>query len=238
MQEIWKPLIRFNSFYEVSNYGNIKSVRRYKNNNGGKVLVNELILKQQITKKGYKSIRILFERKKYSLVVHRLVAKAFIPNPNNLPQVNHKDEVKTNNNVENLEWCNNRYNSHYSKINLNSTSKYIGVHFVEKYNKWCSQIKIDGLTYSLGYFKVEDEAKKTYDKALSDWNLKRIKPKINRNNGFFKKSINNTIIKKYNNLKEAKSDGYCISSISSSLNGNYPHNNGFYKNFIWEHDTI
>ena len=51
MQEIWKPLIRFNSFYEVSNYGNIKSVRRYKNNNGGKVLVNELILKQQITKK-------------------------------------------------------------------------------------------------------------------------------------------------------------------------------------------
>lgn len=181
MQEIWKPLIRFNSFYEVSNYGNIKSVRRYKNNNGGKVLVNELILKQQITKKGYKSIRILFERKKYSLVVHRLVAKAFIPNPNNLPQVNHKDEVKTNNNVENLEWCNNRYNSHYSKINLNSTSKYIGIHFVKKYNKWCSQIHIEGITYTLGFFKEEIYAKLEYDNALQNWKTNKIKPLYNGN---------------------------------------------------------
>lgn len=71
------------------------------------------VLKPQKDKKGYLYIEI--GRKKYKL--HRLVAKYFIPNPNNLPQINHKDCNKENNNYTNLEWCSNRYNYEYSLAN-------------------------------------------------------------------------------------------------------------------------
>ena len=78
-------------------------------------------LKQRTHRKGYKEI----EMKGKSYKVHRLVAQAFIPNPNNLPQINHKDENKTNNNVSNLEWCDNNYNNHYgTKIERAAISNY------------------------------------------------------------------------------------------------------------------
>ncbi len=64
--------------------------------------------------KGYKIINLCNDGKKIYTTVHRLVAEAYIPNPDNLPQVNHIDEDKTNNNVANLEWCNNQYNTQYS----------------------------------------------------------------------------------------------------------------------------
>ena len=77
-------------------------------------------------KKGYLRVRLSKGRdKKYSFLVHRLVAKAFIPNPNCLPQINHIDGNKKNNCVNNLEWCNNSYNQLQAyKLNLNDRSKY------------------------------------------------------------------------------------------------------------------
>ena len=70
-------------------------------------------MKQQKDKKGYKIVYLSSHSKDKSFFVHRLVSLAFIPNPYNLPQVNHKDENKSNNRVENLEWCSNYYNAHY-----------------------------------------------------------------------------------------------------------------------------
>ena len=70
-------------------------------------------MKQRNNKKGYKIVYISSHSKDKSFFVHRLVALTFIPNPYNLPQVNHKDENKSNNRVENLEWCSNYYNAHY-----------------------------------------------------------------------------------------------------------------------------
>lgn len=67
--------------------------------------------------KGYLQVRLRNGNDKRQFIVHRLVAYAFIPNPNNLPQINHKDEDKTNNCVDNLEWCNNKYNSNYGTRN-------------------------------------------------------------------------------------------------------------------------
>ena len=102
-KEYWKPVVGYEGHYQVSNFGRVKSIKFGK----------EIILKPRKDKCGYYSV-VLYKNgivKKY--YVHRLVAEAFIPNPNNLPCVNHKDENKLNNSVDNLEWCDRLYNVRY-----------------------------------------------------------------------------------------------------------------------------
>ena len=119
-QEIWKPIAGFEGHYEVSNHGRVRSLTRtirLKGPIGQDVLrtIQGQIHKPILQKNGYLLIGLQktpSERKYFK--VHRLVALAFIPNPEHLPQVNHKDEVKTNNHVENLEWCTSKYNMHYA----------------------------------------------------------------------------------------------------------------------------
>lgn len=100
MEEIWKPIEKFEK-YLISNLGRVYSTKR-----------NQFI-KGTPDKKGYIRVRFYEKGKNYTCKVHRLVAQAFISNPDNLPQVNHKDENKANNCVNNLEWCDNSYNYHY-----------------------------------------------------------------------------------------------------------------------------
>ena len=102
MQEIWKPIPYYENLYEVSNLGNVKSLR------------NKIILKPFLTR-GYFSVNLSKDGICKTFLIHRLVALAFIPNPNNYKEVNHKDEIKTNNNVDNLEWCTREYNMSYGK---------------------------------------------------------------------------------------------------------------------------
>lgn len=111
MKEIWKDIEGYEGIYQVSNLGRVRSLN-YRN----KKSIH--ILKESTNKKGYKVINLIFGRRKMYLM-HRLVAEAFIPNPNNLLQVNHIDGDKTNNNINNLEWCDSTYNSiHAYKIGL------------------------------------------------------------------------------------------------------------------------
>lgn len=106
---MWKAIKETNGMIEVSNDGRIRSLLRG----------TPRILKTQIDSKGYHRVRVTIERKKFSFKIHREVAKAFIPNPNNLPQVNHIDGDKSNNSVSNLEWVSNRENArHAIKIGL------------------------------------------------------------------------------------------------------------------------
>ena len=116
MQEIWKKT-NVSDYYEVSNFGRVRSLPRLARNNRGEYLTKGGILKGTINGDGYQKVSLSVNGKLITKSVHRLVAEAFIPNPNNLPIINHKDENKTNNSVSNLEWCTNEYNVNYGTRN-------------------------------------------------------------------------------------------------------------------------
>lgn len=114
-EEIWKPIPGYEGLYEVSTKGRVKKLERVTvRKNGRKYHKKERILKSWTNYKGYLCVNIYSnEGKQKYATIHRLVAKAFIPNPDNKPQVNHKDEVKTNNCVENLDWMTAKENNNY-----------------------------------------------------------------------------------------------------------------------------
>ena len=117
--EIWKDIKGYEGLYQISNLGRIKSLPRSKRNFNintkqlDTITIPEKIRKPQLTKYGYYRIGLTKNHKQTYYSVHRLVAEAFILNPDNLTQINHKDEVKTNNEVDNLEWCDAKYNANY-----------------------------------------------------------------------------------------------------------------------------
>ena len=116
--EEWKEVDGFEGLYEVSNFGRVKSVSRYVKNGLTEKKINEKILVCSREKKtGYLRVTLCKNGKQKIVKVHRLVAFAFLPNLNNYPQVNHKDEDKSNNRVDNLEWCTAKYNMNYGKRN-------------------------------------------------------------------------------------------------------------------------
>ncbi len=112
MTELWKDIQGYVGLYQISNLGRVKSLERYKDNNGSKQFCAERVLKQNYIGQ-YLKVVLQKNSKQKMFLIHRLVAEAFIPNPTNKPEVNHKDGVKTNNNVNNLEWSTYKYNSNY-----------------------------------------------------------------------------------------------------------------------------
>lgn len=113
MEEIWKDIEGFEGSYQVSNLGRVKSFHRGKWNN----------ISPCESTKGYLQVFLHKNGKRKRFFVHRLVAQAFIPNPDNLPQINHKDEDKANNMVDNLEWCTAEYNLNYGTRNKRASEK-------------------------------------------------------------------------------------------------------------------
>ena len=111
MKEEWREVVGYEGLYQVSNLGQVR-------NKKGK------ILKQQI-RKGYCDVGLYKNGIKQPKIfkVHRLVAETFIPNPNNFPVINHKDENKQNNKQDNLEWCTQQYNLTYGTINDNKKKR-------------------------------------------------------------------------------------------------------------------
>jgi hypothetical protein len=109
-QEIWRDIKGYKGIYQVSNFGRIKGLERL---SAKGCLLKEKIRKIQTNNDGYQTVILFKDGIRGNYDVHRLVAVAFISNPDNLPQVNHKDECKHNNYVANLEWCTGKYNSNY-----------------------------------------------------------------------------------------------------------------------------
>lgn len=117
VEESWRPIIGYEGSYEISNLGRVKSLK----DNHLKVRKIPIILKPSTLSKGYLGVTLGGKTHK----IHRLVAKVFIPNPYNLPEVNHRDENKSNNCSLNLEWCSTQYNLSYgtARERINSTNK-------------------------------------------------------------------------------------------------------------------
>ena len=114
--EIWKDIEGYEDLYQVSNYGRVRSLDRYitsKKNGNTRIFYGKIMKPQKAIRDGYICVMLSKDSNKKYAKVHRLVAQAFIRNPDNLPEVNHKDEDKLNNCVWNLEWCTRSYNENY-----------------------------------------------------------------------------------------------------------------------------
>jgi hypothetical protein len=154
MKEIWKIIEDFPE-YEVSNFGQVRSLK----------FKRCTILKLMKKENGYMCVNFMKDSKVYQRLVHRLVAKYFIDNPNNYNIVNHIDEIKDNNHFSNLEWVTQRENTHHSLVINKTTSNFVGVH--KHLKSWRAEICIEGKSYHLGKFKSEIEASNEYVKMLN-----------------------------------------------------------------------
>ncbi len=196
MKEKWEQLKDFKD-YQISDLGRVRS---FKSNKKGR------LLKLIVDNRGYYVINFCEDGAMFQKLVHILVAEAFIPNPDNLPMVNHKDLIKLNNKKENLEWCNNRQNvSHYYE-NIETASKYLGVSI--EGNSFRAQIKVEGERYCLGSYKVEKEAAKIYKKALNILETKGLDKMIE-----YQKQIKNKFTSKYKGVSYDKSREKWIGSV-------------------------
>lgn len=158
MIEIWKAIPGYDN-YQVSNLGNVKSLR----------FGREKILKAHIDSNGYCRLPLYKDKKIKLYRVHQLVAMAFLkhkPDGTLKIVVDHVNDNKTDNRLENLQLTTNRYNAY--KTQGNYSSKYKGVCWAKNQNKWIVSIRINGKSKHLGYFIDEYEAHLEYQKALKE----------------------------------------------------------------------
>ena len=148
-KEIWKDFEDYEGKYQISNRGNVKSLN-YRHT--GK----ERILKPQKTGRGYLFVYLYKDGKAKKYLVHRLVAEVFLDNPEGYTEVNHKDENKTNNNADNLEWCSRSYNCSYNdkakKAGKKTSEKMRGRKLSEEHKKKIAE-KLRGRKHSEEHIK-------------------------------------------------------------------------------------
>lgn len=138
--EIWKDIKNYKGLYQVSNIGRVKSLDHIRQNRDGLTCISKgKLLNPGKDNKGYMIVVLSKNGKTKTYRIHRLVAESFIDNPNNYKCVNHKDENKANNNIDNLEWCTYKYNNNYGtkpqKISKGNSKK------VNQYDKELNFIK-------------------------------------------------------------------------------------------------
>ena len=160
--EIWKNIKGYEGLYQVSNKGNVKSLNRFRSNGG---VLKERVLKQSNDGHGYLKVGLCKNSKINSIKVHKLVAISFL---DHIPKgyeivVDHINNIKTDNKIENLELITNRENCSKDR---KGSSKYTGVSWHKKSGKWLSSIYKNGKNNHLGLFISEIEASNTYQKSL------------------------------------------------------------------------
>jgi hypothetical protein len=236
-KEIWRDIQDYEGLYQVSNLGRVKSL--YKQGT---------ILKPQINNRGYYFVMLYRNGKYHHALVHRLVATTFIPNKENLPQVNHRDEDKSNNVVSNLEWCDNLYNNLY-----HDKSAKTGV----KEGKPVAQYSLDGKLVKVWQSAHEAERSGYHAGHISDccrgvinthlnylWRYvnskqapKQIKPYVRKrftnrrdlSQKVAQYDLDGNLIKVWPSRREASRNGFDHSSIGYHLKNGKP-----YKGYIWK----
>ncbi len=173
IDEVWKDLTDFEGIYKVSNYGRILRIK-----------TNSVLKSSLSSCKKYYRIELCKDGKKYRRLIHRLLCIHFLPNPNNYQEINHIDHNSLNNNLNNLEWINDMGNTAHGKLNLLTTSKYLGVNWKKQSNKWVARLTVNGKRINLGCFTNEEDAFKARCNAEKLYN-------IDNKYLYHKKTINN-----------------------------------------------
>lgn len=205
--EIWLPIEGYNGLYEVSNMGRVKSL-------GNDKIRKEKILHQGNMKNGYLYVVLCKEGKMKTCTVHRLVATAFIQNPNGYRCVNHKDEDKTNNRVENLEPCDHKYNSNYGTA---------------------QQRRVDSTDYKA--FQQRRVANTDW-KAIGKKNAKKL------TNGVLSKKVyqysqDGTLVTIWESTQECQRNGFNSGAVSACCRNCYMiEGNNVYKGYIWSYEEL
>lgn len=171
-EEIWKIYPEY-PFIEASNLGRVRTKDRvviHKNGRKYKQFVKGKVLKQYLRPDGYMEVGFGVDGKSIHLLVHRIVATCFITNPNNLPEVNHKDNDRTNNIMSNLEWCTRKYNEVYKK------------NFGTELNRPVIVINLE--TFNIFWFESQSEAGRNLG-ADSSAISKVVKGKLNKTGGYW-----------------------------------------------------
>ena len=190
-KEIWRDVKDYEGLYQVSNLGRVKSLNYRRTG-------REEILKPSMNTCGYLFVDLSKYGKQKAFLVHRLVAEAFIPNPENLQQINHKDEDKTNNCVWNLEWCDSKYNNNYGTRNKRIADALKGVP------------------------KTEETKRKISETKKGVPNVKLSKPVLQLD------KVTGEVIREWPSTREVQRQlGYTIQSIYACCNGKYKSSYGF-----------
>ena len=142
--EEFKKIANYN--YSVSNLGHVRND------------VTNRILTNMIDTNGYYQVNLYKNKKMKTIQVHKLVANAFIANPDDKPCVDHINNNRLDNNINNLRWCTYTENNRNKSMKSNNSSGIKGVTFHKKSNKWCAQIMIDGINIHIGYYDTIEEA--------------------------------------------------------------------------------
>lgn len=177
--EEWRDCVGFEGFYQVSNEGRIRSIAVYS------AKYNRVIQRKtphynsiETTRDGYKRVLLCLYGVHHHCAVHRLVAQAFIPNPENLKEVNHKDENPSNNMLSNLEWCSREYNANYGTLPKRISKRSMNA---EKSSKAVFQYSLDG-TFITAYPSAKEAQRQTG--ANADVICRVCKGKAKQSGGF------------------------------------------------------
>ena len=185
MKEEWKDIKGYEGLYQISNLGNVKRIK----------FINNIVEKEKIKilkpiNNTYLQVALSKEGKVKVKNIHRLVAETFIPNPDRLPQVNHKDENKHNNNVDNLEWCSRIYNMNYGSVkdkiskshrkeNIKKRKPIVqydrNMHIIKEYSGICEAVKETNIDKS-SIIKCCKNKQKTSGGYI--WKYKVVKEKL------------------------------------------------------------
>jgi len=168
MEEIWKDIPNYEGYYQISNLGKVKRLKRKTIRPKGFANIEEIILKSGLAKSGYLTVSLTKDKKAKTHTMHQLVAITFL---NHKPcgydsVIDHIDNDKLNNKIDNLQITTVRHNS--SKDRKNTSSKYTGVCFVKRENKWSASIVINKKNVSLGQYKNEYDAHLAYQNKLKE----------------------------------------------------------------------